>query len=140
MSDTAFHCLPVQVHVKADAVEAFRAATLANARGSLQEPGVLRFAVFQDQDDPTRFVLVEVYRSAAAHAAHVLGGRAGRDGRPVSAPVTFEFATAGRSLFGSGVLAQVPLALASWKVGSALLVTGRAPGRAAAIAARLNEA
>jgi len=70
MAETAFHCLHVQVHVKADAVEAFRTATLANARGSLQEPDVLRFDVFQDQDDPSRFVLVEVYRSADAHAAH----------------------------------------------------------------------
>lgn len=54
--------------------------------------------------------------------------------------MTFEFATAGRILFGSGVLAQVPPALASWKVRSALLVTGREPGRAGAFAARLNEA
>jgi autoinducer 2-degrading protein len=65
-----FHCLHVQIHVKADAVEAFRIATLANARASLQEPGVLRFDFFQDQDDASRFVLVEVYRSAEAHAAH----------------------------------------------------------------------
>jgi len=69
MPDT-FHCLHVQIHVKADAIEAFRTATLANASASIQEPGVLRFDVFQDQDDPARFVLVEVYRSADAHAAH----------------------------------------------------------------------
>jgi len=71
MADTtSFHCLHVQVRVNADAVEAFRSATLANAAASVQEAGVLRFDVFQDQDDPTRFVLVEVYRSADAHAAH----------------------------------------------------------------------
>src|SRR5437763_799312 len=71
MTDTsAFHCLHVQIQVKADAVEAFRTATLANASASVQEAGVLRFDVFQDQDDPSRFVLVEVYRSADAHAAH----------------------------------------------------------------------
>jgi quinol monooxygenase YgiN len=71
MADTSsFHCLHVQVHVKADAIEAFRTATLANSGASIREPGVLRFDVFQDQDDPTRFVLVEVYRSADAHAAH----------------------------------------------------------------------
>jgi len=69
MPDT-FHCLHVQIHVKADAIEAFRTATLANASASIQEPGVLRFDVFQDQDDPARFVLVEVYRSADAHATH----------------------------------------------------------------------
>jgi quinol monooxygenase YgiN len=60
----------VAVHVKPDCVEAFKTATLANARASLQEPGVARFDVVQQQDDPTRFVLVEVYRDAAAAAAH----------------------------------------------------------------------
>lgn len=60
----------VHVHVKPESVEAFKAATLANARASIKEPGVLRFDVVQQQDDPTRFVLVEVYRDAAAAAAH----------------------------------------------------------------------
>jgi len=60
----------VQVQVKPDAVAAFRAATVANASASLREPGVARFDVMQDLDDPTRFVLVEAYRSAAAVAAH----------------------------------------------------------------------
>ena len=53
----------VFVHVKPEAVEAFRAATLANARNSLLEPGIARFDVIQQTDDPTRFVLVEVYRT-----------------------------------------------------------------------------
>ena len=69
MPDT-YHCLHVQAHVKAEAVDAFRAATMVNASGSLGEPGVVRFDVFQDHDDPARFVLVEVYRSQEAHAAH----------------------------------------------------------------------
>ena len=60
----------VSVHVKPDAVEAFRAATLANARASVREAGIARFDVLQDRDDPTRFVLVEVYRTADAPAAH----------------------------------------------------------------------
>lgn len=60
----------VHVHVKPDAVEAFKAATLANARASVQEPGIARFDVVQQSDDPTRFVLVEVYRNAAATTAH----------------------------------------------------------------------
>lgn len=60
----------VHVHVKPESVDAFKTATLANARASLQEPGVARFDVVQQQDDPTRFVLVEVYRDAAAAAAH----------------------------------------------------------------------
>ena len=60
----------VSVHVKPDAVEAFRVATLANARASVREAGIARFDVLQDRDDPTRFVLVEVYRTADAPAAH----------------------------------------------------------------------
>ena len=60
----------VDVHVKPDAIEAFRAATLANARASVREPGVARFDVLQNRDDPTRFVLIEVYRTADAPAAH----------------------------------------------------------------------
>lgn len=60
----------VDVHVKPDAVEAFRAAILDNARHSVEEPGVARFGVVQSVEDPTRFVLVEVYRSPDAQAAH----------------------------------------------------------------------
>ena len=60
----------VHVHVKPEHVEAFKRATLANARESLKEPGVARFDVVQQQDDPSRFVLVEVYCDAAAAAAH----------------------------------------------------------------------
>ena len=60
----------VQVHVKPECVEAFRQATIANARQSVQEPGIARFDVVQQQDDPTRFVLVEAYRTAAAPGAH----------------------------------------------------------------------
>jgi (4S)-4-hydroxy-5-phosphonooxypentane-2,3-dione isomerase len=60
----------VQVHVKPESVEAFKQATLANARESIKEPGIARFDVVQRQDDPTRFVLVEIYRDAGAPAAH----------------------------------------------------------------------
>ena len=60
----------VFVHVKEDQVEAFKAATLENARNSVQEPGIARFDVVQQQDDPTRFVLVEAYRDAEAPARH----------------------------------------------------------------------
>jgi autoinducer 2-degrading protein len=64
------HIVHVFVHVKPEAVEAFRAASLENARNSVQEPGIARFDVLQQQDDPTRFVLVEVYRDAEAPARH----------------------------------------------------------------------
>ncbi len=60
----------VHVHVKPEQVEAFKAATLANARESIKEPGIARFDVVQQQDDATRFVLVEAYRTAEAPAAH----------------------------------------------------------------------
>ena len=60
----------VHVQVKPEQIEAFKAATLANARASVREPGIARFDVIQQADDPTRFVLVEVYRTAAAPAAH----------------------------------------------------------------------
>ena len=60
----------VHVHVKPESIEAFKLATLTNARASRQEPGVARFDIVQQADDPTRFVLVEVYRDAAAAAAH----------------------------------------------------------------------
>lgn len=60
----------VQVHVKAESVDAFRQATIKNASNSVQEPGIARFDVIQQADDPTRFVLVEVYRSQAATVAH----------------------------------------------------------------------
>ena len=60
----------VACRVKPEHVDAFRQATLVNARASVQEPGIARFDVGQQVDDPTRFVLVEVYRSDAAPAAH----------------------------------------------------------------------
>lgn len=60
----------VHVRVKPESVEEFRRATLENARASVQEPGIARFDVVQQQDDATRFVLIEVYRSPEATAAH----------------------------------------------------------------------
>jgi len=60
----------VFVHVKSEQVEAFRAATLENARKSVQEPGIARFDVLQQQDDSTRFVLVEIYRTSDDPARH----------------------------------------------------------------------
>jgi (4S)-4-hydroxy-5-phosphonooxypentane-2,3-dione isomerase len=60
----------VYVRVKPDYVEAFKAATIENARNSTKEPGIARFDVLQQNDDPTRFVLVEVYRDADAPAKH----------------------------------------------------------------------
>jgi (4S)-4-hydroxy-5-phosphonooxypentane-2,3-dione isomerase len=60
----------VHVQVKPDWIEAFKDATRKNASNSVQEPGVARFDVLQQADDPTRFVLVEVYRDEEAPARH----------------------------------------------------------------------
>ena len=60
----------VHVHVKPESVEAFVDASLENARNSIQEPGIARFDVIQQNDDPTRFILVEVYRTQDDPAKH----------------------------------------------------------------------
>ena len=60
----------VHVQVKPESVAEFRQATIENARNSVQEPGIARFDVVQQQDNETNFVLVEVYRTPDAAAAH----------------------------------------------------------------------
>ena len=60
----------VHVRVKPESVEAFKQASLDNARQSIQESGIARFDVIQQSDDPARFILVEAYRTADAPAAH----------------------------------------------------------------------
>jgi quinol monooxygenase YgiN len=60
----------VHVHVKPDCVEVFKRATIENARARVNEPGIARFDVVQQENDPSRFVLVEAYRTADAPAAH----------------------------------------------------------------------
>ena len=60
----------VLVHVVPDAVDALKTATLENARPSVAEPGIVRFDVVQQEDDPTRFLLIEIYRTADDPAKH----------------------------------------------------------------------
>lgn len=60
----------VHVHVKPEFVDTFRRATIENARSSVKEPGVARFDVIEQLDDPSRFVLVEVYRTSDDPAKH----------------------------------------------------------------------
>ena len=60
----------VYVHVTPESVDAFKAASLKNAQNSVKEPGIARFDVIQQRDDPESFVLVEVYRDEAAPAEH----------------------------------------------------------------------
>jgi quinol monooxygenase YgiN len=60
----------VHVHVRPEFVEAFKQATLENAANSVKEAGIARFDVIQQTDDPTRFILIEVYKTAADSGAH----------------------------------------------------------------------
>ena len=60
----------VHVHVRPECLDEFRQATVENARSSVQEPGISRFDVVQQQDDASRFVLIEVYRTPDAAATH----------------------------------------------------------------------
>ena len=60
----------VHCHVKAECIETFKVASLENARNSVKEPGIARFDVIQQDDDPTRFTLVEIYRNSEAPAQH----------------------------------------------------------------------
>jgi autoinducer 2-degrading protein len=69
MEDTMF-IIHVFVHVKPDRIEEFKTATLENARNSVLEPGIARFDVVQYLEDPTRFILVEVYRTPEDPARH----------------------------------------------------------------------
>ncbi len=64
------HILIVHARVKAEFIDAFKQATTVNAENSAKEPGVARFDFMQQQDDPSKFVLYEVYRDATAPARH----------------------------------------------------------------------
>ncbi len=58
-------------YLKPEFVEAYRTAILENAALSNKEPGILRFEVFQDTEDPTHFSLIEMYRDQEARDAHM---------------------------------------------------------------------
>jgi len=60
----------VMIHVNEVDVDAFRQASLENARQSREEPGIAQFDLVQQRDDPARFVLIEVYRDAEAPLRH----------------------------------------------------------------------
>ncbi len=122
----------VFVQVKPEWVEAFKTASIENAQQSVQEPGIARFDVIQQKDDPNRFILVEVYRTEGAQAAHketahyavwrdrvaemMAEGAQGSSTRTSILPMKagekaaemeFEFATATRILFGPGRLKEI---------------------------------
>lgn len=60
----------VHVNVKPEFVETFKQVTVENASNSVKEVGIARFDVIQQMDDPTKFILVEVYKTAEAPAMH----------------------------------------------------------------------
>ncbi|MEO8484645.1 MAG: putative quinol monooxygenase [Acidobacteriota bacterium] len=64
------YIIQVFVQVKPEHLDAFKAVTVENASNSQKEAGVVRFDMLQQLDDPTRFTLIEVYRSADGHASH----------------------------------------------------------------------
>ena len=60
----------IEVHVKAESIEAFRDATIENARNSIREPAVACFDFYQRADDPSRFLLIEAYRDPEGPSRH----------------------------------------------------------------------
>lgn len=60
----------VYLHAKEEMINAFKEANIKNAKSSVQEPGILRFDVMQQGDDPLRFLLVEIYKNEKAISAH----------------------------------------------------------------------
>ena len=60
----------VFIHIKPEYIDVFKEASKENARNSIQEPGIVRFDLIQQTDDPARFVLVEIYRTEDAPAKH----------------------------------------------------------------------
>ena len=60
----------VKIHVKQDIVDKFVEATILNAQNSIQEPGIVKFDFLQQQNDPTKFILYEVYRTQADTLVH----------------------------------------------------------------------
>ena len=60
----------VSAHVKPENIEDFKRVTLDNASNSVKESGVARFDVYQQSDDPSRFTLIEIYKTEDGPAHH----------------------------------------------------------------------
>jgi autoinducer 2-degrading protein len=60
----------VYIQVKPQFVEEFKKLCTENAQNSIKEPGIKRFDVLQQSDDPARFVLVEAYLDESGVAQH----------------------------------------------------------------------
>jgi (4S)-4-hydroxy-5-phosphonooxypentane-2,3-dione isomerase len=70
MEDGFMLVVLVYSHVKPEVINLYKLASLENATQSVNEPGIVRFDVIQQIDDPTRFVLIEVYRTKDALEKH----------------------------------------------------------------------
>ncbi|MEZ4630212.1 MAG: putative quinol monooxygenase [Deinococcales bacterium] len=64
------HIVHVFIHIKSECIEAFKLASLENAFHSRQEAGIKSFDLLQQQDDPSQFLLIEVYHSQEDQAKH----------------------------------------------------------------------
>jgi quinol monooxygenase YgiN len=64
------HIVHVHIKVKPEKQEDFLAATIENARNSIQEEGIVQFDFIQQKEQPDHFILVEVYRTAEDQLAH----------------------------------------------------------------------
>jgi len=60
----------VHVMVKQGFIEAFKTATVENAKMSIKEPGIVRFDIVQSKDDSAKFILIEAYRTSEDPARH----------------------------------------------------------------------
>jgi len=60
----------VYLHSREEMINAFKEANIKNAANSVKEPGILRFDVLEQEDDPSRFLLVEIYKNEKAISAH----------------------------------------------------------------------
>jgi (4S)-4-hydroxy-5-phosphonooxypentane-2,3-dione isomerase len=64
------YVVAVTIFVKPEHLDAFKAATLDNARNTRREPGNVRFDVLQAEDDPNRFLLYEAYDTKDGFTSH----------------------------------------------------------------------
>ena len=147
-----------QIQVKPEHADAFQAACVENAQNSLREPGVVRFDVLRQQDDPAKFTLYEIYRKPEDLAAHKETPHYAQWAEKAGAMpgcsaiqreirrrflqrrtmMNFEFATAGRIIFGWGSFAQTAT-LAKGLGGRPLLVLGRSGRHGEPLSASLEE-
>jgi quinol monooxygenase YgiN len=79
----------IQIKVHPEQVDAFKALTLPNAKERVQSAGNLRFEVYQQEDKPTQFVMVEVFRSQAEIDAYY-ATKSYREWHAATAPMVAE--------------------------------------------------